>query len=137
VNRKASDIEYGDDGCDVHPRCLECPLSVCKHDNPRPYLVWRKQQKDKQMEVIIDQATSPTAAAEILGITERTVYRIKARRQRAPSTETARRRQEVFKDIAIGGSLRAIAEKHGLSERTVARYRLKLEQGDYYYGPNV
>ena len=25
---------YRDDGCDISPSCLECPLSLCKYDDP-------------------------------------------------------------------------------------------------------
>lgn len=25
---------YRDDGCDIHPHCLTCPLPVCRYDVP-------------------------------------------------------------------------------------------------------
>lgn len=128
---------YTDDGCDVHPRCLECPLIICKHDDLRAYIAWKKAKKNKEMEVVIDQETTAVRAAEILGVTERTVFRIKARRQRLLSSAAYIRIQEVSREIANGDSLKAIADRHGVSERTIARYRLKLERGDYDYGPNV
>lgn len=31
-NRLPENIDYVDDGCEVAPRCLECPLARCKHD---------------------------------------------------------------------------------------------------------
>jgi AraC-like DNA-binding protein len=128
---------YTDDGCDVHPKCLECPLIICKYDDIKPYLAWKKRRQENRMRVVIDTATTMKEAAQILGITERHAYRIKNGHQRAPSFKTAKRIQEVAREIANGDSLRTIADKHGLAERTIARYRLKLERGDYDYGPNV
>ena len=28
------------DGCDVSPKCLDCPLPLCKYDDPGPYQKW-------------------------------------------------------------------------------------------------
>lgn len=28
------DTVYLDDGCDIHPHCLTCPLPVCRYDVP-------------------------------------------------------------------------------------------------------
>lgn len=33
-----------DKGCDVWPRCLECPLSLCKYDSIEVYHEWKRQQ---------------------------------------------------------------------------------------------
>ena len=31
-----------DNGCDVSPSCLSCPLSVCKYEDRGPYRAWKK-----------------------------------------------------------------------------------------------
>ena len=72
--------EY-EDGCDVSPRCLECPLSACKWDDPKPYRLWRMEKTDSAILAAFQNTGSERTAADALGITERTVYRAKARQR--------------------------------------------------------
>lgn len=34
-----------DSDCEVSPSCLNCPLLMCKHDDPLWYKDWKRQQK--------------------------------------------------------------------------------------------
>lgn len=36
-----------DDGCDVSPRCVDCPLKTCRYDDPREYMAWKREQRAK------------------------------------------------------------------------------------------
>lgn len=73
-------VDYPDDGCDIAPSCLNCPLPVCKWDYP--------------------------------GVTGNNVKRAWHRNIR---TEAIRR------DRAAGMMVKAIMQKHGVSQRTVMR----------------
>jgi DNA-binding NarL/FixJ family response regulator len=69
---------YTDTGCNYHPRCLNCPFPVCRYDNPD---FKRQERASSQREQVLAAKRSGQTAAEIanaLGISTRTVYRIKA-----------------------------------------------------------
>ena len=37
-------VSRQNDGCNVAPHCADCPLPVCRFDNPSAYLAWKKAQ---------------------------------------------------------------------------------------------
>jgi hypothetical protein len=68
---------YRDDGCDVSPSCLNCPLPVCKYDDP-DYL--RRTARGARDEAIIearerDRLPVPALASRF-GVSTRTVHRV-------------------------------------------------------------
>ncbi len=70
-----------DDGCELAPKSLECPLPRCKHDDPRGYLRHLQQQKDTQnLEAMEQRGLSVDEAANIFGVTTRTIFRVTSRR---------------------------------------------------------
>ncbi len=70
---------YEDTGCEAAPSCLECPLAMCKYDDPG----WDKRlakakrdaeiMKQRQAGIGIDRIAAST------GVSRRTVYRILSR----------------------------------------------------------
>ena len=74
--------DYPDRGCQVAPRCQDCPLPQCKHDNPR-YAQANGWFSAKRWEPIkADLAAGVLSKPEIAakhGKTERTVFRIQER----------------------------------------------------------
>lgn len=74
-----------DDGCTVHPHCLECPLPQCIYDVPgaeRSRIVIRFQadQLDRRVaRAALRLGPSPTKLARVLGCSARTVSRSLAR----------------------------------------------------------
>ena len=40
-------VDPAGDGCDVAPHCVDCPLSVCKYDDVRPYHRWKVEKAAK------------------------------------------------------------------------------------------
>ena len=72
-----------DIGCEAAPKCLECPLPPCKHDDPAAYQRWRRQSAgggDAARIATMDRENLTVAeAAERFNITIRTVFRIRAR----------------------------------------------------------
>ena len=72
-----------DRGCDVAPKCLECPLPQCKHDDPLGYVRGLMQQRDALiLEEMEQRGLSVEEAAQVFGITVRTIFRVKARRMK-------------------------------------------------------
>ena len=69
---------YKDTGCDLHPKCLECPLPMCKYDDPDRRVPMRRDVRDAQIIDLLAQGVKiPNVAAEV-GTSERTVYRIRS-----------------------------------------------------------
>lgn len=71
--------------CDEAPKCTDCPLPFCKfevkaYDQTKAFN--RKQQEI--LAIILNEGLSTPEAADRFGISERTVYRIKARGRASP-----------------------------------------------------
>lgn len=67
---------YRDDGCEVSPSCLRCPLPLCKYDDPNRE---RREERDRRDEEIADarereRLTAPELARRF-GVSQRTVFR--------------------------------------------------------------
>ena len=78
---------YRDDGCDVAPSCLYCPLPWCKYDDPVAY--HRELRESRDMEVIQvkrNQGKSVPQLAQHFGLSQRTIHRILERTKHVPST---------------------------------------------------
>ena len=66
--------------CDVSGNCFECPLTMCKYDNPAEYRRWKAKNFDtKVLQVINRDELTINDAAKIFKLTPRTIYRIKGR----------------------------------------------------------
>ncbi len=67
---------YRDTGCELASACLECPLVVCKYDDPH----WgKKGAKALRDEEIVNMRASGMSVAVIaakVNTSERTVYRV-------------------------------------------------------------
>ena len=68
---------YRDDGCDISPSCLNCPLPHCKYDEPGWLQRETRQRRDQEvmMARIMEGKTVPQLA-RIFGLSERTIHRI-------------------------------------------------------------
>ena len=76
TNGPSLEFLYQDNGCELAPKCLECPLPVCKYDG------YRNAQKKLLREIrdrrIREMKLGGAAVAEIaesLGVSLRTVFR--------------------------------------------------------------
>ncbi len=75
-----------DTGCEVAPKCLECPLPRCKYDEPpRPARAREPRTATEQRHAEIDrlraEGMTVREAAAAAGVAIRTVYRARAARQ--------------------------------------------------------
>ena len=74
-------LHFPDLGCAAAPRCLDCPLLLCKHDDFQGYVLWKRQRTDRAIWASCEEATGlnkrqrVAAVAERFGITDRTVWR--------------------------------------------------------------
>ena len=66
--------------CDVSDNCFQCPLTMCKYDNPVEYRRWKAKNFDRKvLQAITFDGLTINAAAKRFKLTPRTIDRIKAR----------------------------------------------------------
>ncbi len=90
--------DYTDTGCDLAPSCLECPLALCKYDDPN----WgRRNQtvmRDQEIVRLRGQGLKVSQIAKIVKTSERTVYRVALREGIHSPVSTQRRRRSNRRD---------------------------------------
>ena len=67
---------YRDDGCDAAVTCLECPLSLCKYDDPGWLQRENRRTRDDEIFQLRAQQVAVTEISKRFGISTRTVHRI-------------------------------------------------------------
>ena len=69
---------YEDTGCAAAPSCLSCPLPKCVHDvDAREAEKMLRLERDRQkVRTIVERGWTAEQAAQQLGITQRTVFRM-------------------------------------------------------------
>ena len=70
---------YRDDGCDIHPHCLSCPLPRCRYDEPGGLRALLNEYRGQQMQALRRQGLSVDALALRFRLSRRTVFRILAK----------------------------------------------------------
>ncbi len=70
------EIQYRDDGCDIHPRCLTCPLPRCRYDEPGGLRAMLNAYRDQQVVSLRRDGAPVDQIAERYGLSRRTVFRI-------------------------------------------------------------
>jgi DNA-binding CsgD family transcriptional regulator len=85
ADRLPEDTEYRDEGCQVHPACLSCPLAACIYEerysvregrlSPR-----RASLRERDMEIVelAVQGVSSREIGDTYGLSTRQVFRILA-----------------------------------------------------------
>ena len=69
--------QYRDDGCDISPTCLRCPLPKCRYDDPG--WLGREAKAKRDSEVLAlrqEEGLGPTELAKRFGLSRRTIHRI-------------------------------------------------------------
>ena len=68
---------YRDDGCDIFPSCLRCPLPQCKYDDPGWLQREKRRERDQNIiEAVKRDGVSISEAASRFSISQRTIFRI-------------------------------------------------------------
>lgn len=72
-------VAYRDDGCELAPSCLACPLPRCQYDEPKSVRKWLVEARDREIALIRRKHRAPiNALARTYGLTRRSVFRILA-----------------------------------------------------------
>lgn len=75
-DRLPEQTRYRDEGCELHPTCLGCPLPQCRYDDPGGRQFGPRRHRDREVRRLHDQGLSVFEIAHRFGISVRTVYRI-------------------------------------------------------------
>ena len=68
---------YEDTGCEASDSCLNCPLPICRYDDPAWYQRNRRIARDfRILQAMEQESLTVDQTAERFGITVRTVFRI-------------------------------------------------------------
>ena len=68
---------YRDEGCEVSPSCLRCPLPQCKYDDPGWFHRQRRSDRDREVAVALrEDGLSVPAVAARFALSQRTIFRI-------------------------------------------------------------
>ena len=67
---------YRDTGCELASSCLECPLALCKYDDPNQGRGTRTTMRDTEIMRLFANGMKITAIARAVNISDRTVYRV-------------------------------------------------------------
>lgn len=108
--------EYADTGCELAPSCLECPLALCKYDDPDLLMRSNKVMRDTEILRLYSSGVKVSKIAVIVNTSERTVYRIiqrdigsthrvransHPRRRSLPSTHAVRSRRRQSRPLQM------------------------------------
>ena len=70
---------YRDEGCDLFPSCLNCPLATCRYDRPGKQTA--KELRNERMVRLYGDGVAVHELARRFGVSRRTVYRVIAGRR--------------------------------------------------------
>ena len=76
---------YRDDGCDIHPQCLTCPLPRCRYEEPGGLRAILNAYRDQQIVQLRLKGMGVDDLAGRFGVSRRTVFRILGNRARSAS----------------------------------------------------
>ncbi len=68
--------QYRDEGCEVFPACLSCPLPQCLEESLGGKKRFLKQSRDKEVRSYMERGLGTAEIAAIMAISQRTVQRI-------------------------------------------------------------
>ncbi len=74
-------IHYQDTGCSIAPRCLACPLARCRYDLPPKRA--GALMREAQLRTLLAQGLTADEAAVVMGVSRRTIFRLKQGRATA------------------------------------------------------
>jgi DNA invertase Pin-like site-specific DNA recombinase len=69
------DMEWRDEGCELYPRCLECPLPRCIEEEPRLRQRLKLEWRAERMRELRRQGKGTAEIARMFGVSVRTVQR--------------------------------------------------------------
>ncbi len=103
---------YRDDGCDIHPHCLTCPLPRCRYDEPGGLRALLNTYRDQQIMGLRQRGAAVDSIAHRFHLSRRTVFRILStssrqalslRSRQAPSTSSGQALEKEPTHSSAGG----------------------------------
>src|SRR3972149_4544300 len=70
------EIQYRDDGCDIHSHCLTCPLPRCRYDEPGGVRAMINTYRDERIIALGGGGAAVDEIAERYSLSRRTVFRV-------------------------------------------------------------
>ena len=68
---------YKDEGCDLFPSCLNCPLPQCIYDQPRGKQRWLKALRNQEItRLFTNEGKGVKELALLFGTSQRTIQRV-------------------------------------------------------------
>jgi len=67
---------YHDDGCEIHPHCLTCPLPRCRYDEPGGLKGMLNGLRDREIVALKSRGVAVEEIANTFGVSRRTVFRV-------------------------------------------------------------
>src|SRR2546425_6217831 len=67
---------YRDDGCEIHPQCLTCPLPRCRYDEPGGLTGLLNGLRDREIVALKSRGVAVEEIAETFAVSRRTVFRV-------------------------------------------------------------
>lgn len=67
---------FPDTGCEKAPSCLECPLAICKHDDPAWLPAHDRAERDRKIFDLRKKGMMPSEISRVTGVAQRSVYRV-------------------------------------------------------------
>lgn len=87
---------FEDEGCELHPSCLNCPRPVCKHDEPHSYTkLHTHARRDKRIYELRMSGVPPAEIKRAYGVSFRHIQRVM---QRGGASKTAEDNADHFGD---------------------------------------
>lgn len=69
--------DYADNGCDLYPSCLRCPLPKCRYDAPGGAPAMLRDGRDAAILRVAGQdGVTVDRVAEMFGLSRRTIFRV-------------------------------------------------------------
>ncbi len=75
-DRLPEKTRYRDDGCEIHPHCLTCPLPRCRYDEPGGLKGMITAARDREIVRLRTKGAAVEHIADRFGVSRRTVFRI-------------------------------------------------------------
>jgi DNA-binding NarL/FixJ family response regulator len=69
------EIDWRDEGCEVFPSCLSCPLPRCVEEQPRGQQRLKMSARNRRMAELRRRGKSVKEIADLFGVSQRTVQR--------------------------------------------------------------
>jgi hypothetical protein len=69
-------MNYRDDGCEVSPTCLSCPLPACRYEVRGGLAAMRRRPRDAELLALHQAGAEIDRLCRRFGVSRRTVFRI-------------------------------------------------------------